>query len=239
VVYTVVAHGTLDDTDDYPFGVRVFVDNEDGDAYVDLTTYGSANAMVIHASPDAPGVDILVDDVLVSDVLAESFLVYPKNTGYLAVTAGTRNIKVNVNSSGATVIDADLDFSKDMSYSIFAVDSAANLSALVLEDNLTSPASGNAHLRFIHLSPDAPAVDITTDTGAKVFENKSFKEYTAFTPLAADTYNLQVRLAGSETVVLDLPGIVLEDGKIYTVFAKGFVGGTGFQMLGAEIIVNN
>jgi hypothetical protein len=29
------------------------------------------------------------------------------------------------------------------------------------------------------------------------------------------------------------------DGNIYTVFAKGFVGGTGAQALGAEIIVNN
>jgi hypothetical protein len=31
----------------------------------------------------------------------------------------------------------------------------------------------------------------------------------------------------------------LADGKIYTVFAKGFLGGTGAQALGAEIIVNN
>jgi hypothetical protein len=39
-------------------------------------------------------------------------------------------------------------------------------------------------------------------------------------------------------VVLDLPGIGLENGKIYTVFAKGFVGGSGEQKLGAEIIIN-
>jgi hypothetical protein len=31
---------------------------------------------------------------------------------------------------------------------------------------------------------------------------------------------------------------VLGEGKIYTVFAKGFVGGTGNQALGAQIIVN-
>ena len=39
--------------------------------------------------------------------------------------------------------------------------------------------------------------------------------------------------------MLPLPGITLEAGKIYTVFAKGFVGGTGGQALGAQIIANN
>jgi hypothetical protein len=232
-VYTVVAHGTLDDMDNYPFGVRVFVDNGSGDAYVDLTTFGSADAMVVHASPDAPGVDLLVDDTM-----AGTNLEFPNNTGYLAVTAGTRNIKVNVTGTSTTVIEADLDFSKDMNYSIFAVDSVATLGALVLEDDLTVPTSGSAHVRFIHLSPNAPAVDITTTTGAIVFGNKSFKEFTDFTPLAAGSYDLQVRVQGTDTVVLELPGIALEDGKIYTVFAKGFVGGADAQALGAEIIVN-
>jgi hypothetical protein len=233
-VYTVVAHGTLDGNDNYPFGVRVFVDNGSGDAYVDLTTFGSSKAMVIHASPDAPGVDLLVDDAV-----AGTNLTFPNNTGYLAVIAGTRNIKVNVTGTSSTVIEADLDFTKDMNYSIFAVDSVVTIGALVLEDDLSAPASGSAHVRFIHLSPNAPAVDITTTSGAIVFGDKSFKEFTDFTPLAAGSYDLQVRVQGTDTVVLELPGIALEDGKIYTVFAKGFVGGSEDQALGAEIIVNN
>jgi hypothetical protein len=60
-----------------------------------------------------------------------------------------------------------------------------------------------------------------------------------FTPLDAGTYNLEVRLAGTNTVVLSLPNVMLAAGKIYTVFAKGFAGGTGMQALGAQVIVNN
>ena len=110
---------------------------------------------------------------------------------------------------------------------------------LLIEDDLTAPAQGKAHVRFIHLSPDAPAVDITLTNGTVVFGNKAFKEFTAFTPLDAGTYDLQVRVAGTTTVALDLAGITLEAGKIYTVFAKGFLAGVGQQQLGAEIIVNN
>ena len=192
-----------------------------------------ANVKVVHASPDAPGVDLLVDNNI-----AGSNLTYPNNTGYLQVDEGTRNVKVNVSGTSTTVIEADLPIEGNKNYSVFAIDAVANLSPLVIEDDLTSPASGTAHARFIHLSPDAPAVDITTKDGTVVFGNYKFKDYSQFTPLPAGSYDLQVRLAGSETVVLELNGINLTSGKIYTVFAKGFVAGTSAQALGAEIIVN-
>jgi ABC-type uncharacterized transport system permease subunit len=110
--------------------------------------------------------------------------------------------------------------------------------ALVLQDDLTMPAAGQAHVRFVHLSSDAPAVDITTKDGTVVFPNVSFKKFTNFLPLNAGSYDLQVRLAGTSTVVLDLNGIRLDNRKIYTVFARGFVSGSGGTALNAQIIVN-
>jgi len=197
-------------------------------------TYG--NVLVTHASPDAPGVDLLVDDVKVNT----QPLTYPGNTGYLAAESGTRNIKVNVAGTTTTVINGDLDLEADEYYSVFAVDEVAEITALVLVDDLTMPAAGKAHVRFVHLSPDAPAVDIAVaNGGAVVFPNVAFKGFTAFTPLDAGVaYNLEVRVAGTSTVALVLPPVTLTAGKIYTVFAKGFLAGTGAQALGAEIIIN-
>jgi len=197
-------------------------------------TKSYAKVLVTHASPNAPGVDLLVDNSKQNTAA----LNFPSNTGYLQVEAGTRNIKVNVSGTSTTVINADLALSKDQNYSVFAIDSVSKISALVLTDDLTAPASGKAHIRFVHLSPNAPAVDVALAGGAVVFGNKAFKDYTAFTPLDAGTYNLEVRVAGTTPPVLPLPGIVLQAGKIYTVFAKGFLGGTGAEALGAEIIVN-
>ena len=197
------------------------------------TTY--ANVLVTHASPDAPGVDLLIDDVKVNT----QPLTYPNNTGYLEAETGTRNIKVNVAGTTTTVINGDLDLEADEYYSVFAVDQVSEITALVLVDDLTMPAAGKAHVRFVHLSPDAPAVDIAVaSSGAVVFSDIAFKESTAFTPLDAGTYNLDVRVAGTTTVALVLPPVTLTAGKIYTVFAKGFLAGTGAQALGAEVIVN-
>jgi hypothetical protein len=190
--------------------------------------------MAVHASPDAPAVDLYVDGSL-----AGSGLAFPNNTAYLGVTAGTRNVKVNVAGTMTTVIDANLPVSAGTNYSVFACDEVAQISAIVLTDDLTTPATGKAHVRFVHLSPDAPAVDIGLQGGGVVFANKAFKEFTPFTPLDAGTYDLEVRLAGTGTVVLPLNDVALQAGKIYTVFARGFVAGSGAQVLAAQVIVNN
>jgi len=232
-VFTVVAHGTLA-ADSYDFAVRVFIDNNAGNTFADLTQ-AVARALVVHASPDAPGVALLVDNITVNS----SALTFPQNTGYLPIAAGLRNIKVNAFGSSLTVIDKDLALKSGGNYSVFAVDYLSNIDALVLGDDLTDPMSGKAHVRFVHLSPDAPAVDITLTDGTIVFGQNAFLDYTAFTPLDAGTYDLQVRVAGTDTVALDLPGIALENGKVYTVFAKGLLAGSGDQALGAATIVHN
>jgi len=200
----------------------------------------TANVKVVHASPNAPAVDIQIDD---ASPAAVDSLAYPNNTGYVALSAGTRNVKVNVNKTLTSVINANLALEAGKNYTVFAIDSVSKIGPLVLEDNLAAPAAGKAHVRFVHLSPDAPAVDIAVAGGGPVvFSNTAFGEFKDFTPLDAGTYALEVRGAGSPTPVLDLGNVTLVDGKIYTVFAKGFFTGalsTGIATIGAEIIANN
>jgi hypothetical protein len=194
---------------------------------------GIARTMFVHASPDAPAVDVLVDRYRVARGLA-----FPENSGYEYLRAGDRRVRVNVAGTQTTVIDATLNLVPRRNYSVFAVNRVASIEPLVTEDDLSRPASGKAHVRFIHLSPDAPAVDVAIAGGPVVFANKSFKEYTPFTPVPAGRYDLEVRVAGTSTVALSLPGIQFKEGGIYTVFARGFLNGAGAQALGAQIIKN-
>lgn len=206
-------------------------------------TPAKANVLVTHASPDAPGVDLLVDNVKVNS----SALTFPNNTGYLQVNEGTRNIKVNASGTSTSVINADISFSGDKSYSLFAYKQLAQIGAILVADDLTTPASGKAHIRFFHLSPDAPGVDVGILNGSTftpVFANRSFETQTtasanaAFTPVNAGTYTFQVRVAGTSTAALTIPGVTLEAGKIYTVFARGLLAGSGAQALNASVIIN-
>ncbi|ANE53686.1 cell wall anchor protein [Flavisolibacter tropicus] len=198
-----------------------------------------AQVMVVHASPNAPNVDVRINNAV-----ALSNVSYPNNSPYTPVDAGTANFKLSPAGTTTYVIDANVPLTANNYYSVFAIDSVNKIKPAVVGDNLTAPASGKAHVRFFHFSPNAPAVDIAVTDGPVLFNNRTFNDQSTtatlanFTPVDAGTYNLEVRIAGTKTVALPLPNITLTAGKIYTVFAKGFVGGTGAQALGAQIILN-
>lgn len=196
--------------------------------------------MVVHASPNAPNVDVRINDKV-----ALTNVPYPNNSSYTEVKSGSTNFKVSPTGTTNYVIDASVPLEPNKNYTVFAIDSVNKIKAAVVADDLPTPASGKTHIRFFHFSPNAPAVDIAVSDGTVLFSNRRFNDqsttstYAAFTPVNAGTYNLEVRAAGTNTVVLNLPNITLTAGKIYTVFARGFLGGSGAQALGAQIIVNN
>lgn len=206
----------------------------------DQNNMSKSQVMVVHASPNAPNVDVRINNSV-----ALTNVAYPANSGYTQLNSGSTNIKVSPTGTTNYVIDATVNLDANKNYSVFAIDSVSKIKAAVVGDDLTSPASGKAHVRFFHFSANAPAVDIAVTGGAVLFSNRKFNDQAtnaslaSFTPLNAGTYNLEVRAAGTNTVVLALPNISLTAGKIYTVFAKGFLGGTGAQALGAQIIANN
>jgi LPXTG-motif cell wall-anchored protein len=151
---------------------------------------GMARVRAIHASPDAPAVDIWVN-------------------GSIAFS--------NAPFKGITDYDTD--------YSVVAVGTLENIEPLVLIDNNSAPALGKAHVRFVHASPDAPAVDIAVTGGPVLFSNIPFKGVGDYLPVDAGTYDLEARIAGTETVALSVPGVALENGAVYTIFAMGFADG--------------
>jgi len=192
-----------------------------------------AQVRFVHASPDAPAVDVCVNGKV-----AFAALEFGKATDYANLPAGTYDVQVYAagsNCTGTPVIDAKGLKLDAKAYTVLATGKLAEIKPVILVDNLTKPAAGKVHVRFVHASPDAPAVDITTKDGAKVFPNVAFGKATAFTPLAAGTYDLQARVAGTDNVALDLPGVNLPEGAILTVVAEGFAGGAD-PKLGVQVI---
>lgn len=176
---------------------------------------------VVHASPDAPAVDVWVDGQK-----AFTNAAFQAITPYASLPAGAH--KVQVVPTGKTepaVISATLTLDPAKDYTVAAVNTLAKIEPLVLTDNNSAPAAGKAHVRFVHASPDAPAVDIAVKGGPVVFSNVAFKGVGDYTPVAAGTYDLEVRPAGKTDVVLSVPGVKLEDGGVYTVFAMGLASG--------------
>lgn len=180
-----------------------------------------ARVRVVHASPDAPAVDVWV-----ADKPAFTNAAFKGITDYAALDAGSYGVKVvPAGKTEPAVIDAKLDLAAGKDYTVVALGKLAEIGPLVLTDNNAAPAAGKAHVRFVHASPDAPAVDIAVTGGPVLFKNVAFKGVGDYLPVDAGKYDLEVRVSGTETVALKVPGLGLDAGTVYTVFAMGLAGG--------------
>ena len=180
-----------------------------------------ARIRVLHASPDAPAVDIYVNDSVVE---ALTNVPFGAISDYLSVPAGDYNIKVYPTGTSSTaVIDADVTLSGNTSYTVAAINPVASIQPAVSIDDPALTA-GQALVRVIHLSPDAPAVDVAPDGAAPadaVVKGLEFPAATDYLALAAGSYDLEVRLAGTTDVALQLDPIEVAAGRAYSVFAIG------------------
>jgi len=183
---------------------------------------GTGRVRVMHASPDTPAVDVFVDGQK-----AISALAFPNATGYVALPAGPHEVKVfpaPSDGTGTPALQATLTVEAGRDYTVLAVGRLGDgsLTLLPLADDNTTPAAGKVRVRFVHASPDAPAVDIAVrGTSTLVFSNVAFKSVGAYQTVDAGTYNLDVRVAGTSTVALPIDGLTLTARTVYTVVAVG------------------
>jgi len=180
-----------------------------------------ASLRVLHASPDAPDVDVLVDDVV---VLAG--VPYTAGSGYLAVPAGPRNLKVNAAGSTTTVIDVTPTLDPAGVYTAIAVGQLSAIEPLLLVDDPSGPAPGEARLRIVHGSPTAGPVDVYLTapgddlaTATPTLAGVAFKDASPYLGVPAGDYRARITLAGAPDAVYDSGTVALTDGADLTLVA--------------------
>ena len=186
----------------------------DNDKPLDTTT----QIRVIHASPDAPKVDVLVDGTA-----ALQDVDYAVGSGLIDLDAGMRDIEVQGILPGdtrATVIGpVSLDLLADSRYDILAINDVAVIEPLVISNLESSVTPGSARAQVVHATPDAPTVDVyVTEPGADLatavpLGSFSFRESLGPVEVPAGAYQIRVTLLGDpDTVVFDSGQIDLTDG---------------------------
>ncbi len=187
---------------------------------------GTALLRVVHASPDAPAVDIYLNgEAALLDVP------FFTATGYIELPAGSYAVAIAPagTSLDDAVLTADVSLMAGIAYTAAAAGALADLQLLAFEDDLSLTAEGEARVAVYHLSPDAPAVDVKLADGTPLLTDLPFA-FVGTLDVPAATYDLIVTPTGSDAVVLDLAGTMLEAGNRYSVFATDFVSNLTAQL---------
>lgn len=176
----------------------------------------SSLVRVFYAAPQAPNVDVYVNDQMVFSNLA-----FGDFTRYVYLDEGEYNVSVYLaGQKDRPVINQMVDVPSQQIFTIAATGNLDNLGLLVIPDKVSkSPSQNYSSVRVIHLSPNAPGVDILVD-GDTLFEDISFGEGTDYVDLNPGTYNVNVVLNTDKSVVLPLK-VTLNPDKIYTIYIIG------------------
>lgn len=206
-----------------------------------------------HFAPNVPAVDVFLKDPGQANSSANRVLsnvAFPTDSGFLRVPNGTYDAAVALTGSFTSVLELNgATLAASTSRSVFAIGllggTGAQAPRLAAYADDRAPVPGKAKVRVMHLSPDAPAVDVVALSGgaiaARPVTNLAFPNATA-APLLLDpgTYTLGVVPAGQSTPVLPSASgvsVTLAAGDVLTIAAVGCLntatgacaGGAAFQ----------
>ncbi|CAN5815266.1 hypothetical protein BH24CHL4_BH24CHL4_10590 [soil metagenome] len=184
----------------------------------DSETEADGSVRFIHASPDAPAVDILLDGAPVAQGIEFGIA-----TEYAAVSPGDHNVQVVPagESAAAALIDETIGVDSGEAYTVVVANLLAELELQTFQSNTSGLPEGQSRIRAVSLSPDAGDLDIFRVGGDQWFDNVSFGEDTEHHDVDAGTYDLEIRLHDSDQTLLSAPGFAVGNGNEHTLYILG------------------
>ncbi|HEX9995731.1 MAG TPA: DUF4397 domain-containing protein [Abditibacterium sp.] len=182
---------------------------------------------VLHAIPNGPAVDVYAGATKVA-----SNLKFKSFSDYIEIKSGKNTFKVVGAGKTEPVIVTDTATATRGRYFTLAIHGKQTASLLLVGDSLGKANPAKARVRFVHLSPGAPAIAVTTPStrnkaGFARFVTKPLGHGKTASKLAKPaTLKLQIRDSDGK-IIKETPDVNLEAGKRYGVYAVGEIGNTG------------
>lgn len=194
--------------------------------------------MLINASPDAGPIDISFN----GKVINNTPLSYTQNTGYSLIDAGVYQVVTTKQSSNVQLLSVPMLLKSRRAYSVFFAGQAKGNQMLYVatEDSLKNPNKNRAKYRFINVSQNSRTLDfrLVAAKDSVLIANIPFGTASNFNQIKPAKYTFKVISRDTSVKTIDTISYTLENGKIYTFWAKGLINTTGANKLGIKVIKN-
>jgi hypothetical protein len=178
---------------------------------------------VVHASSDAPAVDVLANGNLVFQGLR-----FKSFTEYTPVPPGTYTFQVNLTGTSTTAISAGpLNLQGGTAYTFYALGKVANrsLTLMGVGDDVAAPSAGMAKIRVVHGASTAPTVDVYATApyaplpGSPALTGVPYPFAGPYLTVPGGAYQARVTPTGTKTLAIDSGRLALVGGTVRTVIA--------------------
>jgi hypothetical protein len=193
---------------------------------------------VVNLSPDAQPIDLFVG-YKKQNVVAYS---YPTPSGYFSLNdidtpVQIRSHYASVSTTNFVSINTALKPNFKYTLCLTGLRADSTITSIFTTDTATTPAAGRGKIRFVNASPRSPGFDITAN-GVMAFTNQTYKNVSKFLEIPPGTYDFKIMLTGTSNPISDLPGVIVLDGKVYTIYCRGIYGGADSVAFGAGVLPN-
>jgi hypothetical protein len=176
---------------------------------------------VFDASTNLPALDVYFNNNKVN----WNPVTYGNGLSYVQAYSGLRTFNFYTYGEGGLLFTDTATLKVNNAYSLFLTGTTAKTDLVILNDNINQPATNSAGIRFVNLSPDAPAADLVLDSVRAT--GIAYKGASQFVSIPGGKfYNLQVKQTGTNTVLATLNNVSLNANNVYTIMLTGLVSGT-------------
>lgn len=181
-----------------------------------------------HAAPFTGPVDIYVNGQL-----AVTNLDYLSFTDYFQAVPGYYRITVYTSGGSRPILNTNITIERNMVYTAAIIGEQRNIDLQLIPDRSRNSNSSFAYTRFIHLSPNSLNCDVYID-GRLVLSDLAYTEVSNYLSLNPGLHSLQLRIAGTNTIILDEYQLNLQNGRFYSIYIVANIN----NIPGIEIVVS-
>ena len=126
--------------------------------------------------------------------VSSAALPYGGSTAFGPVSAGVSNLKFTTENNAESVLTKSFSLSVSTYNSFYLINKPGSLDGLLITDDLSIPSADKAYVRFINLSPDAPALDLAkTGETTMLTSNKTYKTTSGFIAVSPGTFTFDAK----------------------------------------------
>lgn len=189
-------------------------------------TQSTSYLRVAHASPDAPAVDVYVDDEL-----AFSNVSFGTASEYVAIEAGNYSVRITAAGQPNDIVFDDTVEVQARTVSTLTAtgevsqDGTEPFEVVGFLDDAYAPGENQSAVSVAHFSPDTDAVDVTVGgTDIVLADDLTYQNASDYVNVPAGEYTLEIREATADNngTVIAFVDVELEGGTAYTGMALGY-----------------
>ncbi|WP_223249848.1 DUF4397 domain-containing protein [Bacillus sp. NMCC46] len=175
---------------------------------------------LFHAAPDLSELAVYVNR---NEVLKK--MPYSHLTAYMEWDEGIYEIEVFKLATKERVLHSCMMIKRSEIYTLCITGAHAGFALLTERQDPVIQHEDLSALTFVHLSPDLPSIDIYERDQGVLSKELHYVNGTHIHHFSPNKYHFELKAAGTQSILLDIPKVHLQANRAYLILLHGFANG--------------